>query len=807
MKKTFFAMVLFTASLQTPAYCQGDSSLSKNLVSKLKTYLTGYIAEKTYLQFDKPYYAAGDTIYFKAYVTVGERRQLSGMSRVLHVDLINTKNNIDQFVKLQLDNGVAWGDFALPDSLPQGNYRVRAYTQWMRNGGDDIFFDHTIAIGSVQNHKIPESGSGSPLSENAKPDIQFFPEGGNLVTGIRSKVAFKAIGQNGLGINVKGVIVDNENKEICRFSSAHLGMGYFYLDPQEGKTYRAKINYPNGNQGVNDLPKPDISGIVLTVNNDSIPKASVRIETNTSYFAKNRGKNYSLLIYDGGKATTVSCNLDSQVITLNILKRRLRTGIATVTLFSPAVEPLCERLFFVQNYDQLKLEVNSNKTEYATREKVNIQLNVKNRADSAVTGHFSVSVIDESKVPVDENNESTILNNLLLTSDLKGYVEQPNYYFTDTSAIAANNLDVLMLTQGYRRFTWKQVLNNELQPLAYQPEKGLEIRGIVKNLVGKPINKGQITLLTINGGSILTSTTDNDGLFHFSNLVFMDSTHFVLSAINAKGKNLTKITYFTEKPISAAAPNQLKALQRVIDTPTSAFLESDKKLQEEFEKYGHVKRIMLKEVKINDYRTQSLAGAGYADQVMHADEIGQIGGQLSTSLNGRLRGVGFSKGVPFLTGPLTNGPMLVIVDGEETNSPFDVNQIPSTQIETIEVLKYASASIYGVNGGNGVLVITTKQGGMNPKDIASIGVLPITPKGFYKAREFYSPKYGDASLINKQRDLRSTIYWNPELVTDKEGNASFDYYNADRAGTYRIVIEGIDDKGNLGRQVYRYKVE
>jgi len=134
--------------------------------------------------------------------------------------------------------------------------------------------------------------------------------------------------------------------------------------------------------------------------------------------------------------------------------------------------------------------------------------------------------------------------------------------------------------------------------------------------------------------------------------------------------------------------------------------------------------------------------------VMHADEIGQIGGQLSTSLNGRLRGVGFSKGVPFLTGPLTNGPMLVIVDGEETNSPFDVNQIPSTQIETIEVLKYASASIYGVNGGNGVLVITTKQGGMNPKDIASIGVLPITPKGFYKAREFYSPKYGDASLIN-----------------------------------------------------------
>jgi hypothetical protein len=112
-----------------------------------------------------------------------------------------------------------------------------------------------------------------------------------------------------------------------------------------------------------------------------------------------------------------------------------------------------------------------------------------------------------------------------------------------------------------------------------------------------------------------------------------------------------------------------------------------------------------------------------------------------------------------------------------------------------------------MEGGNGVLIITTKQGGENLKDIASIGVLPIAPKGFQMAREFYSPKYNDTNINSKQPDLRSTIYWNPEIKTGKDGNASFDYYNADGAGTYKVTVEGIDGNGDIGRVVYRYKVK
>jgi hypothetical protein len=422
-------------------------------------------------------------------------------------------------------------------------------------------------------------------------------------------------------------------------------------------------------------------------------------------------------------------------------------------------------------------------------------------------------------VPVDEYNENTIISDLLLTSDLKGYVEQPNYYFTDTSARARNSLDVLMLTQGYRRFAWKQVLDNSYQPVAYQPEKTLEISGMIKNPFGKPLNKGTVTLLPFTGGSLLSTASDDKGIFHFSNLVFADTTHFVLSAVNKKGLNSTKITYFTDKPEPVIAANYLQNPQIVTYTAMASFVNNDKMQQDELVKYGHIKGIMLKEVNIRDkkrddqYRTQSLAGAGFADQVMHADEIEQIGGQLSTSLDGRLRGISFIRSsngsaVPFLRAPPGSGPMYVVVDGEVISGGFDINLIPSSQIETIEVLKYANASIYGIDGGgNGVLVITTKQGGLSPKDVASIGVLPIAPRGFYKARDFYSPKYDNINFNSKQHDFRSTIYWKPEIITDKDGNASLEYYNADGAGTYKIVIEGIDDKGNLGRQVYRYKVE
>ncbi|HEY5463956.1 MAG TPA: hypothetical protein VIJ95_11920, partial [Hanamia sp.] len=707
------------------------------------------------MQFDKPYYAAGDTIYFKAYVTEGEQHQLSELSGVLHVDFIDTENKIEQSLKLQLDSGLAWGDFALPDSLPPGNYRVRAYTQLMLNNGQSEFFDLIIPVASLKEIHLSANLNNEPLKDvEDKVDLQFFPEGGKLVTGIRSKVGFKAIDANGLGFNIKGVILDNNNQQVCSFSSSHLGMGYFFLSPEEGKTYQAKVDFGDGTKKIIDLPIAEASGITLSVGNQSISKVSFTIQTNDAFIPSNRHKNFLLLIYSGGKTITYTLKLEAQTITLDMQKRLLKTGVNKITLFSENGVPLCERLFFVQNNDLISLQLDTAKAEYKKREKVSLLLNAKDPTDSTVAGHFSVSVTDESKVPEDVNNEHTILTNLLLTSELMGYVEQPNYYFNDTSENARDNLDALMLTQGYRLFEWKQVMDTNYTPLVYQPEKALEISGKITNLTGKPLANGTVNLIPTQGGSVLSSVSDSIGVFHFSNIAFTDTTHFELSAVNSRGKNYTKIIYFNDNIEPEVSVNPRLASHIVNDSVMSVYLENAKSVREEDIKYGNGKAIVLKEVKVkaknqdDQYRTQSLAGAGHADQVMHADEIERVGGQLSTSLNGRLHGIGFFQNAPYLT-PFDTGPMIVVLDGSVANlrnktgkiEPYDVNVIPSSQIETIEVLKNASASMYGMEGGNGVLVITTKRGDEMSDNIASVGVLSIAPMGFYKARKFYSPKY------------------------------------------------------------------
>src|SRR6185312_11125064 len=232
------------------------------------------------------------------------------------------------------------------------------------------------------------------------------------------------------------------------------------------------------------------------------------------------GKDYTLVICSGALITTVNYRLDSSIITLDILKRKLHTGIATVTLFSPGNEPLDERLIFIQNYDRLNLNVSSNKNSYRKREKVNIRLNAINRKGEPAEGHFSVSVIDENKVSDSENNADNILSYFLLTSDLKGYVEQSGNYFADTSAATRRNLDILMLTQGYRRFSWKQVLDDHQRPLAYQPEKGIEIAGQVTSLFSKPVANGTVTLIPAYKGPVFSATTDDKGVFRFSDLIF-----------------------------------------------------------------------------------------------------------------------------------------------------------------------------------------------------------------------------------------------------------------------------------------------
>ena len=832
MRKLIFTTAMFVLSFQTIAFCQTDSVVLKNAVSKLKTLLTDRPVEKAYLQFDKPYYAAGDTIYFKAYVTYGERHELSKISGILYVDLINKDNTLMQSITLQLNNGTAQGDFALAYTSPKGTYRIRAYTQWMRNYGQDYFFDKSISVGSINNlaNTVSTATAG-------QPSLQFFPEGGNLVDDIKSRLAFKAIGPDGSGEEVKGVVVDNNNNEVVKFASSHLGMGVFEIFPEEGKTYKAKLTYANGTQNIVPLPVADAKGIVLAVNNDDPDKIAIEVRANRAYYKENLNKDLNIILYWGGSVRTIKTKLDNEVLGLDMPKSNFRTGILQVTLLSQTGEPLSERLAFIQNQDLLSLSVNTDKPAYARAEKVHIKLNAKTNDNQAATGYFSVSVVDENKVPEDDNKENTILSDLLLTSDLKGYVEQPNYYFANVTSQTRANLDALMLTQGYRRFVWKQLLNDNPVANTYQPERYLDIAGTVTTKAGALVADKKVELLPVEGGSVLKQTTDAQGKFIFPQLVYLDDTKFLLKVETSTGSNQAQIKLNSSVPEPVISAMNSVEMQYNEKADMLASLSDNRKGGIETANNGPGKSIMLKSVDVKDtktYKSSNIGGSGHADQVIKGDAI-KNGATLSSALNGVAHGVLFSGDVPMpadgMGGTFSNTvevpgtktaasyntstasygqtAMLVIVDGVEMGAGSGIDNISPSNVETVEILKGANASIYGVEGGQGVMVITTRQtmSAYTMSTEMSPGIFSIVPKGFYKAREFYSPQYENTSAVNQRSDQRSTIFWKPDLVTDGFGNTTFDFFNAASKGTYRVVIEGIDAKGNLGRCLYEYKVE
>ncbi|MDB4920462.1 carboxypeptidase regulatory-like domain-containing protein [Mucilaginibacter sp.] len=819
MKKILFTIALFV-SIQAMAFCQGSSPVLENAVSKIQSTITDHIIEKAYLHFDRPYsfYVAGDVVYFKAYVTMGELHEPSRISGILHVDLIGKSDALLQSKTIQLTNGIGWGDFSLPDTLQKGSYRIRAYTNWMRNGDHAYYFDQHISVSSINN--VDRIAADVKLS--AQPIIEFFPEGGNLVSDIHSKVAFKAIGTDGLGINVKGVILDNENKEVAKIASTHLGMGVFDFIPEEGKKYKAKVTYNDGSQSTVNLPGAESKGVTLAVNSDDPAKISIEIKANRAYFKENLNKELNLLVYWGGSVKKISTRLDNAILGLDLPTGTLRTGVLQVTLFAQTGEPLNERLAFVQNEDLLNLSLKTDKPSFAKRESITLNFNAKNKEGTPVNGSFSVSVIDESKILVDENAGNSILTHLLLTTDLKGYVEKPNYYFANITKDTRADLDVLMLTHGYRRFVWKQLLNDSSPAAAatYKPERTIDITGKVKNKAGAPIVNAQVTMLPNSGGPVKTSATDATGSFKFADLTFETGERFVFKTQSSSGKKAAIITF--DPPTPGAAIDAENAIDAKYNSNADILASLQNSQKTGAITASNDSRVYLKGDKVvspkrnDNYRSSNLGGAGHADQVIHGDDIADAP-TLVTALNGIARGVDFANGVPYLkTSQITTSgggmtePMLIIIDGTKGARNDGIDAIAPRAVETVEILKGNNAAIYGLEGGAGAIVITTRQGSSTraivSKEMAP-GVYSLTPNGFYKAKEFYSPRYDVKLPATKLPDTRTTIFWKPDVVTGADGSVAFNFFNADGAGTYRVEIEGIDSKGNLGRLVYKYKVE
>ncbi len=908
-KFTFLLLLLIAACLH--AFSQTDTVSVQTIIAKTGKFNAGRPVEKVYLHFDKPYYAVGDTIWFKAYVTI-DVHQPSLVSNVVYVDVLNSKDSLVKKMKLPAVGSIALGDIILYKTFfKQGNYHIRAYTNYMRNFDPAYFFNKTITLGtgidkdvftnislsaSVKNNntkvdasihystpdgraytakrvtwkvqnsddetlfkgKVTTDNMGNAtisfttnkadainsavlmtaieldsktvnhsfsLKHAASPmDVQFFPEGGDLINGIKSQVAFKAIKPDGLGIDVKGSIIDNAGAVVATITTQHLGMGVFNLLPEAGKIYKAAITFPDGSQNTYELPKAKNDGMTLSVSNADPEKIVLTFSASDAFFLANKYKMISVLAQNGQVVCYgAQSPLVKKVNTVSIAKSKIitGTGVTKFTLFASNGEVLAERVIFVQRNDLLNINLHTAKTSYSPRQKVTVDVLAK-MADQPSEANLSVTVLDETNVPFDENAETTILTNLLLTSDLKGYIEKPNYYFNHANAQTNADLDVLMLTQGYTRFSYKDVLANKIPPVKYLPEDGIEVSGTLRTNLAMPIPNG-IVNFKIDEHHISKHTyTNAAGEFKFSKLSFPDSVYAV---VDAKGDynsdNLMIIVNgdeYQQPTPNYAAPDEVAN----IDTSLAAYLKNNK--QQSLN--SHV----LKEVVINEAARErkphhedypSLIGlSGISDQeIPNAALTGCI--NLFECLKTMVNAFVYDDGDLYVRRGHTIGdkstPAAVYYNGLAVNYNF-LSSLGPNDVESVEV--FTSDGYSGVNknsGTNGIIVINGKKVVKKPKmtrDQVSALIASMRnsskgfmPMGYTMTRVFYNPKYDVSGNAPMGGDLRTTIYWNPKVVTDKNGMASFDYFNADGKGTYRAIIEGIDSKGNIGRTVYRYKVE
>ncbi|WP_410222212.1 TonB-dependent receptor [Pedobacter sp.] len=896
MKKIILSVILafisiFSVSL---AFAYDDPFIT--FLNKLRLYTHKYAQEKVYLHLDKPYYAIGDNIWFKAYVVNSVTQEPSTMSKILYVELINEKDSIAQQLKLPLNSGITWGDFKLTDSLKEGNYRIRSYTQWMRNAGTAFFYDKTIKIGNSWANKVFVKATNTVGSQNnveeiksvirftdkqnnpyancnvsyevkysgknlhrgkgitdtngeltvnfvnkqpntdknltihanitlpnkqliskeisiaptaKETDIQFFAEGGKIVENLPGKIGFKAIGSNGLGEMVSGVVVTSQGQELIHIESNALGMGSFYLNPVPGETYKAIIKLKNGATKTLALPKAEGQGTVLSVNN--LDDKKLTIKTFFSDRQINTGTYYLLLQHNGSVFLNTKVSSLKPVNLVNVPKDSLPSGIIQITLLSADFIPLNERIAFINNAsDKISIEPVNLKADYKTREKVDFSFKA-HHVNSPVMGSFSMAVTNTTAVKPDPENESNILTGLLLTSDLSGYVEKPNHYFLNDDKKTKEDLDNLLLTQGWRKISYQQVNNDTPLNLTFPAETGLSISGNI--MKGKnPVVGGKVSLLTLAKGIMMIDTlTDSKGRFNFDEISFPDSTKFLVQARTNKDKKFVEINIDTV-PKQKVTENKNRAdLDENVNESIMDYLhQSDKYFQDQTKRGLLSKTILLDEVKIVEKKpltisSSNLNGPGRADMVIKAKDL-ENAFSLSQYLQGRIAGVQIRNGLAYARN--NTNPMAVYLDGISLGTDgFSLDDIVVQDIETVEVLKSMSYSaIYGMNGSAGVIVITTKTGmGTSSYNRYTPGLISFVPKGFSAIREFYSPKYDVTP--DSRPDLRTTVFWDPQVVTDKDGNVSVGYFNTDVAGIYRMVIEGIDIHGNLARKVLTYEVK
>ncbi len=784
-------VLLLSLFLQNSIHAQADAL--RPVTDLLNEHKTSGIEEKIYVHTDKNYYLTGEILWFKIYYTDAVTLKPIDVSKIAYLELLDGKNQSVQEVKVGLNKGEGTGSVFLSQNLVSGNYKLRAYTHWMKNFDVDYFFEKPITI--VNLNKLPDS----PLTPKDRPmDIQFFPEGGNLIQGINNKIAFKGTDEYGIGLQFSGYILDNKDT-LFRFSPLHAGMGHFLLQPKAGHHYSAVIIPPSGTVFEKELPPVLPSGTTLLLSRPDSQSLLI-----TAYTNDPTQKELHLLAHTRSsvKATLTSPVQDGKAL-FYISTTQLGEGISQLTVFNNDKKPVCERLFFKRPEQSLQLRLHPNQAVYNYRSAGDIEISAQGLSNSDIA---SLSLTIYSLDSLQKTDSSDIQHYLYLSSDLKGVIENPGYYF-NAGAQAAEAADNLMLTQGWRRFVWDDILSAKKPSFAYPPEiRGHLVTGQVINSLSGTAKSGVATYLSAPASitEFGNSISDEKGFVKYEMNNFFGGTKIIAQTNPLSEDSIYRVEIYSpfSKKYSAT---KLVPFAKPVNNPET-LLQQNINMQVQ-NIYGGNKMHQFSYPYFTDTASFFVTPDYFykLDNYTRFTSMEEVLREYVTLVNVRRRNgrvelpIVDVQNQQYLPGELLN-----LLDGTPVFDFTRFFEFDPLKIKSLDVI--TNRYISGQMMFSGILNWKTYKPSLeNYKTYSNTWVADY--EGMLMEREFYTPAYNiPENRSSKIPDYRNVLLWDPNIKLNGSISKGIQFFTSDLPGKYIAIVEGISLSGVAGSSSTTFEV-
>ena len=787
-------LIFLTTTLPGFAFCQQIDSM-------MTTYADSLPVERIHVHFDKSAYNKEETIWYKIYILDSEG--LTTLSKNVYVEWFDQAGKMIKRTTSPLFSSTARGSFELPADYTGNFIRARVYTRWSLNEEPDSYYVRDLLI----NNDISLTG---PQTASRKTVLTVFPEGGDLVTGLRSRVAFKATDARGMPVAIKGLLMNGARTPLDTLRVKHDGMGSFSLQPVAGERYMIKWSDPSGDTGTLILPEARKESVTLFVstNNDF---ATLKIER-TDALREDLRKLILLVHMDRQLLFKADIDLSTRkILRANIPIAELNTGVMQCTIFSADWIPIAERIVFVNNRNH----------EFGAKlipQLVTLTKRGKNVFDVYVTDtsltNMSISVTDASIAS--SSTAHTIYSDLLLSHEIKGRIHNPGYYLSSDSDEVTANLDLVMLTHGWRRFNWEKLRSGVLPTVRYQPETDyMKVAGKAYGLKYLSTNALMLNLIIQQKDSSKNFSFEplsKEGMFENKSLYFYDTARIYYSFSNNARLNGQIQMQFDNGLLSTTTKEvQYTEQEKAIlwsDTLSRARMAKFLKLQEDWKKrsaYKTLQEVIIKstakpkeEVLDQKYSSGMFAGGdAYVFDLVN-DPFANSGFDIFTYLQGRVPGLQVNRNGGNITLSWRGSQTDLFLDQIRS----DAGMLQNMNVNDIAMVKVFRPPFFGSMGGGsgGAVAIYTKKGGdQKTTGTSSKGMYSTLLAGYSSFKEFYHPQY-ETPADGPDTDIRTTLYWNPYVITSKTSpRFRVQFYNNDVSNKLHIVLEGVNTQGKMTR--------